>query len=536
MSNEAKLAYDILGTTGLKQTGGWVLEEFLRQLRGPRGAELIKEMTWNSAQVGAVRTLIHTLARQVEWNVEAAKEPTDPQQAQLGERLVRTSKDDMEHSWHAFITEALSHYDYGFSFHEIVYKLRRGPKGLPITRSKFDDGLIGWRKVELRSQDSLDRWEFNEEHELEGFWQRDPYANSYSFIPSNRAIHFRTETFKNNPEGRSGFRNAVVSYLRLKHIEDVEAIGVERDLAGMPFLQVPPEILAPGQNAEYRALRTALETQLGQIKRDQRDFILMPAEVNKDGKNTGFKFQLLASSGTRQLDIVAIKNSYKTDILMTVLAQFLQLGVASITGSRSLASSSTDLFTLSLGALLDNMQETINAQLVDPLCELNGIAAENRPRIVHGDIETPDLGPLGTFLQQMFTTGTLEDSEKLREALHRMAGVPYEPQKPMAATAPGGVKTAEQLIAEVMGGAKPAAPGGVAGGASASNPTADTPAPGAPQGAPVKTADELISRTRAEVRGVKPAEDLMREAKLNANGVKSADQLIEEAKKPTEDA
>jgi len=523
-TNEALLAYDILGTTGLKQTGGWVVEEFLRQLRGPRATELIKEMTWNSAQVGAVRNLIHTLARQVEWNVEAAKEPTDPQQATFAEKLLRTSKDDMEHSWHTFITEALSHYDYGYSYHEIVYKLRRGPKGLPITRSKYDDGAIGWRRIELRSQDSLDRWQFSEEHELEGFWQRDPYANSYSFIPSNRAIHFRTETFKNNPEGRSGFRNAVVSYLRLKHIEDIEAIGVERDLAGMPFLQVPPEILAPGNNAEYRALRTALETQLGQIKRDQRDFILMPAEVNKDGKNTGFKFQLLASSGTRQLDIVAIKNSYKTDILMTVLAQFLQLGVNSVTGSRSLASSATDLFTLSEGALLDNMQETINTQLVDPLMELNGVAAENRPRIIHGDIETPDLGPLGTFLQQMFTTGTLEPSEKLMEALHHAAGLPYEPQRPAAAIAPGGVKTAQQLIDEVMGGKQP---GGVAGGASASTP----PAAGAqPQGAPVKTADELISRTRAEVRGVKPAEDLMREAKLNANGVKSADQLIEEAR------
>lgn len=513
-TNEAKLAYDILGTTGLKQTGGWVLEEFLRQLRGPRAAELIKEMTWNSAQVGAVRTLIHTLARQVTWTVESAKEPLDPQAAALAEKLVRTSMDDMEHSWHAFITEALSHYDYGYSFHEIVYKLRRGPKGLPVTRSKYDDGLVGWRKIELRSQDSLDRWQFSEEHELEGFWQRDPYANNYAFIPSNRAIHFRTETFKNNPEGRSGFRNAVVSYLRLKHIEDIEAIGVERDLAGMPFLQVPPEILAPGANAEYRALRTALETQLGQIKRDQRDYILMPAEVNKEGKSTGFKFQLLASSGTRQLDIVAIKNSYKTDILMTVLAQFLQLGVNSMTGSRSLASSATDLFTLSEGALLDNMEETINAQLVNPLCELNGFAAEDQPRIVHGDIETPELGPLGTFLQQMFTTGTLAPSDKLMEALHHAAGLPYEPQQPLASKMPGGVKTADQLIAEVMGGAAPAqdhsvpkepAGGGIAGGASA--PAA------APGNKPVKTADQLV-----------------REAKLNVNGVKTADQLIEEAR------
>jgi hypothetical protein len=68
---------DILGTSGLYRTGGYVLEEFMRQLKGPRGLELLKEFTHNNPQAGAIRSLLHSLVRQVAWNVEQAKEPID---------------------------------------------------------------------------------------------------------------------------------------------------------------------------------------------------------------------------------------------------------------------------------------------------------------------------------------------------------------------------------------------------------------------------------------------------------------------------
>lgn len=477
----AELNLDILGTSGLYRTGGYILEEFLRQLKGPKGLELLKEFTHNNPQAGAIRSLLHSLVRQVTWDVTSAEECLDHAASERAELLVRTSMDDMEHSWHDYIAESLSMVEYGFAPFEIVYKMRRGPGGPKMVESKFDDGMIGWRKVELRSQDSIERWEFDPDtFDLKGMWQRDNYVSRYVYIPIERLIHFRTEKFKNNPEGRSLFRNAIIPYLRLKHIEDIEAIGIERDLTGLPTMEVPADMLHPNAPAEKKQLRREVERIMGAIKSNERGFALLPASKNMDGTDTGWLFRLMASPGQRAIDIVKVKDSYKTDILQVFLAQFLQMGVQSnAVGSFAQHDSATNLFGLALGSMLDNLEETINRQQVDPLLEINNFAPQDYCSLKHGDVETPDLEKLGGYLRELFTAGFVgPNSEKLKQKLYDFAGLPYEPAEEMsdASQTPQGVKTADQLIAEVMGGNAPGAAGqGVA------------PAGG------VKTADQLIA-------------------------------------------
>lgn len=493
---------DILGTSGLRRTGGYVLEEFLRQLKGPKGIELLREFTWNNPQAGAIRSLIHSLVRQVKWDVEAAQEPDDVIEAQEAEELVETSMHDMAHTWHDYVAEVLSIVEYGFAPFEIIYKMRRGPGGPDMVRSKYDDGQVGWRKIELRSQDSLERWEFDPQtFDLKGFWQRDNYVSRYVYIPIDRCILFRTEKFKNNPEGRSLFRNSIIPYLRLKHIEDIEAIGVERDLTGLPTMEAPAELLSPDASPEDKAMRREVERMLAGVKNNERGYVLTPASMNAEGKPTGWKFSLQASPGQRSLDIVKIKDSYKTDILQTFLAQFLQMGVQSnAVGSFAQASSATNLFGLALGAILDNVEETINRHQVDPLLEINCYEPANFCKIRHGDVETPPLDELSRYLSALFTAGMVgPNSEKLKQKLYEFGGLPYEPAEQVPQ---GPVKTADQLIAEVMAGRDPhagtSAPnqppvGGVVPGApGATGPGVPgvTP-PGAATGE-VKTADQLI--------------------------------------------
>lgn len=438
-------SFDVLGTSGLRRSGGYVLEEFLRQLKGPKGMELLREFTSNNPQAGAVRVLLRSLVRQVTWEPEMAKEPLTLQGAEKAMRLVETAKNDMEHTWNSFIDEALSMVEYGFAVFVPVYKIRRGPAECsPILRSKYDDGLVGWRSIKLRSQDTLDRWEFDPDtYELRGMWQRDDYVGKYTFIPVERMAHFRTETFKDNPEGRTLYRNAVIPYLRLKHIEDVEGIGVERDMTGLPVMQVPPEMLDPEAPKGLKSIRGHLERILGSVKRDHREFVMLPSELDREGKPTGYKFTLMASPGQRQLDIVKIKDSFKTDILQTFLAQFLQMGVQSnAVGSFALASSSTNLFSLALGAMLDNMEETINKDCVEPLLSFNAIAPQDFCRLKRGDIETPSLDEIGKYLQALFTAGLVKPNERLERKLYDFAGLPYEVE--------GRIKSSDELIEEVM--------------------------------------------------------------------------------------
>jgi hypothetical protein len=417
----AKEDFDILGYTGLKEWGGHIYEEFHRRLQGQYAAKVYREMSDNSSTIGAIRYLIKALVRQVEWRVEPSVE--HDQTAAEWAAFTESCITDMSITFEDFISEVLSFLDYGWSYFEIVYKIRRGQTNDPRTRSKFDDGKIGWRKFALRAQDTLDSWEFDEEDQgLRGMNQQTELGQ-FAFIPIEKALLFRTETYKNNPEGRSIYRNAVVDWFFLKRIGEIEAIGIERDLTGLPVMEVPIKILRSNAGADEVALRTQFETLLSQIKRDERAFAMVPSEQDRDGKPTGYKFKLLSSGGQHQINTNETKVYYKTGILQSVVAQFLQLGMNNV-GSFALASSQTNLFAIALGAFLDVITSTINRFAIARLMELNNVPTEYWPTLVHGDIESPPLAEIGAYLQALATAGQLPEDDAIKRKLLEIGGLP----------------------------------------------------------------------------------------------------------------
>ena len=57
-------AFIELGRSGLARWGGWIYEEFLRELRGRKGVEIYKEMLDNDDIIGAILFAIEMLMRQ----------------------------------------------------------------------------------------------------------------------------------------------------------------------------------------------------------------------------------------------------------------------------------------------------------------------------------------------------------------------------------------------------------------------------------------------------------------------------------------
>ena len=415
--------YIAIGSTGLKQSGGYIDEEWHPKLRGTYGPKVYREMSDNSSALGAIRHIIKALVRQVEMRVEAA---SHEKQAQEWAEFVESCLDDMSHSFEDFLSEVLSFLEYGWAYFEIVYKLRKGQTKDPRTRSKFDDGKIGWRKFGLRAQDTLDRWEFDKDDGgLRGMHQF-TYQGKQAFIPIERALLFRTETFKNNPQGRSIYRNAVVDYYYLKRISEIEAIGIERDMTGLITMEVPIRVLKQ-ETSEDQALFNSITSMLSQLKRDEREYALVPPEADKDGKPTGFKLKLLSTGGKRQIDTNAVKLYYKVGMLQSVLAQFVQLGMGNV-GSFALASNQTDLFAVALGAYLDVITSTFSQFGINRLMELNKVPVEYWPTLVHGDIESPPLAEIGAYVQALAGAGQLPEDDAIKRKLLEIGRLP-QPQK-----------------------------------------------------------------------------------------------------------
>jgi hypothetical protein len=415
------LDLSVLGYSGLKQYGGVIDEEWSSKLRGAYGQKVYREMSDSSSTLGAILFAIESLVRQVEWRVEPASTEDD---AKDWARFLEECIMDMEITFEDFMSEILSCLPFGWAYFEIIYKLRKGNTKRKDTRSKYDDGKIGWRSFGLRPQDTLDRWEFDSvDDSLLGMHQWVETSGKTAFIPVEKAVLFRTKVSKNSPEGRSIFRNAVSDYYYHKRICSIEAIGIERDMTGLITMEVPVSILHPDAPAKEKTLLSNLQTMLGQLKRDEREYAIVPSETTPDGKPTGYKLKLLSTGGQRQINTSEVKKGYKVGMLQSVLAQFVELGMGNV-GSFALASTQTDLFAVALGSFLDSFAATLNRDPVAKLMQLNGVATELWPKIVHGDLERVPLNEIGAYIQALASAGQLPDDEAIQRKLLEIAKLP----------------------------------------------------------------------------------------------------------------
>lgn len=407
-----------IGATGLRlATGGTVEEEYHPNLIGRQALRVFREMDLNDPVVGAILYSINMLVRQVDWMAEQGDASEDDVD------FLESAMEDMEHSFADFISEVLSMLVYGWSYHEIVYKRRDG-RGNKKHPSKHDDKKIGWAKLPIRAQDTLQEWKFNQTTgKIEGFVQLSPPLYKNVTIPTNKALLFRTTSYKNNPEGRSLLRNAYRPWYFKNRIETIEGTGIERDLAGFPVIGVPAAFLADDASDDKKAIVAAFQAVGSNLRRDKQEYVIMPKAYDEFG-NDMFTLELMSAGGARAFDTTAIIGRYDQRIAMTVLADFILLGHEKV-GSFALSSDKTDIFAVALGTILDSIEETMNRFAIPRLWEINGWDPAKAPRLRHGDIEDRDLSGLGQFLQNLTSMGmTLFPDEDLDKYLRKTAHLP----------------------------------------------------------------------------------------------------------------
>lgn len=403
-------------------SGSIFFEEFLHELRGTKGVQAYTEMADNDATVGAILFAIEMLMRQCEFHIEPGGESAKDKECA---EFVESCMDDMERTWADTISEILSFLTYGWSYHEIVYKRRMGRSNNPKTNSKYSDGLVGWRKLPIRAQDTLIGWEYQpDSDDLTGMTQMPAPDYVKVTIPLNKALHFKTRSRKNNPEGRSIFRNAYRAWYIKKRLEEIESYGMERDLAGFPVLYAPAgiNIFDPDDPEMVRLLAYAQSLVSG-IRRDAMEGIVLQ---NGTPDSPGWKLELLASSGKRQFDTNAIIERWDKRIATTVLADFVMLGQQQV-GSFALADSKTKIFALAIGAYLEVICEVFNNQAIPRLIDANGDKFKgitDYPVMTHGDIDEVDMVQLCTYIEKLVGVGLLTPDEELEKMLRRAGNLP----------------------------------------------------------------------------------------------------------------
>lgn len=414
------------GATGLRQFSGYVREEWLPELIGWRGMRIYQEMRDNDPLVGAIFYASQNLLQGVDFHVDPAT--AAPEDAAAAD-FVNSCFTDLEQSWPELMSQFLTMMQFGWQVSEIVYKMRRGESSDPRFNSRYDDGLFGWRKFAGRAQQTLLHWVFDESGDAVGLVQLLPTGGPLLNVPLAKCLHFRTVLNKANPEGRSLLRNTYKPWYFKTKIEELEAIGIERELAGLPIAWVPPRLLQRDASPADRAQLEEFKKMVRDTVRNEQAGFVLPLVYDKDGHKL-YDFTLLSTAGRRQIDTSTTIERYDQRILATFLADFITLGTGGSSGRGSFAQSKnkTDMFSDAITALLDIITNEFNRKGIPDLLNLNKM--QGSCILKHGEISGSDIAALGTFLQQTVSVGVITPDPNLEAKVREEAGLPTQPGTP----------------------------------------------------------------------------------------------------------
>jgi len=420
------------GYLGLNVYAGVTQDEIKKELNFPNSIQTYKQMSYHGT-INSALTLFDTLVSKADWKFKAPKDATATELDQA--RIINEMMNDLQgQTWSDFISEALSSNVYGFSVHEKVYRRRTKENG-----SKYNDGLIGWKKLPIRNQETIQRFVFSDDgNEIIGVRQdltqvSDPYnrysqrSNQAVVLPRSKIMLFRAGKHKGDPYGKSPLRDAYLAWRFLSVIEEIEANGVAKDLAGLPVLKLPPQYLAADASPDQKAIRAYYENVMRNLQVNQQSALILPQAYDQDTRQPLFSLELLSLNGSKAMDTTKIKEYYKNLILTSLFADLLTMGQTG-GGSFALGQIKSSLSGSAAESMLKKITQVINDDLIRQTYELNGWDTSRMGYMDFDNIQTEDLESFSKAIQRYASTGMLEIDRDVLNRVRESVGIDSLPE------------------------------------------------------------------------------------------------------------
>jgi len=411
----------VIGVKGLKVLSGRVAEEYQTALRSwPNESKVYIEMR-DDVIVGTLLDAVKLplLAANIGVKPGGDGTPADQEAAKWAEANINGM---VRQEFHSHVEDALEALDFGFAVGE-------------ITLEKRTDGRLWLKNIDPRGQETLYEWGFSDKEPdvVESFVQQDPDSYQTFDIPLSKCVHIAYRGRKGNPQGKSLLRSIFRPWKFAKYLEDLEGIGIERDIGGMPIATLKDANLS---DQDLLDLKETLKS----LRKDEEMYLIEPEGVTIRAY----------SGGNKIYDVAAVIERKQKEILGRMFAQFLKLGMDKV-GTQALVQGSQDFFTLGLQAVQRYLLDAWNQQLLPYLFKFNpwpGLTG--LPKITWADPGKPDLAGIMNVLNvavgaKIFTPTDL-DEDWLRDMVNapelpeEERGQPRNPEQPPAfpGTFPGG--------------------------------------------------------------------------------------------------
>lgn len=415
------------GVLGLRVANRHIYEETQAAFRYPAFISTVTEMR-NNPTVGAAMNVYRMMISRVDWCVEAPEDGTeiDKQRA----KVIETMMTDMDHSWSGFIESVIPYLEYGFAINEIVLRRRLKRNG-----SKYNDGLIGLKKLATRSQETISGWIFSDDgadllaveqslRNLQNASRWTARLNDHGMLQIDREkfLLFSASANKGNPEGNSIYKNIYLPFKQLSLLQNQELLGIAKDVQGILKIAIPPRYLDPSASADDQAALAGFQQIIDNYNAGTQRGLLVPNMIDPDSKLPLFTYDLMESKGLAKYDTEAVIRRLQGDILSALNVDILKLG-ADGTGSFSLAEAKNSVLALAIDYRLREIAEVLNNHLMRTLYELNGWDTSNMAKFCYADIEEVSLEEYSKAVQRIFSTSAIEADRPVLNRIRVLMGV-----------------------------------------------------------------------------------------------------------------
>lgn len=394
--------YGVSGTIDIK---GFIRqEEYNRNLVGREALKNYDIMGRSDGTVHAALQVCKLPIMAAHYKFKpASTDPLDQEIADFTNREFFNRKIDFQ----AANSEGLTCLDFGYAVGEVCYE--------PTTfNGQFRWGL---QKLASRKQSSILHWQ--QSNGQPGIEQLTFGTSNTSItqptldIPMQKLYIFTNEKRGENYEGISLLRFAYKHWYIKDKLEMMNGVALERMGLGIPYVRPDP---TSNQTFDPQALEE-LMTALRQIRVNEEAAMKIPA-----GIEVGF-FDM---KGQTTKDILPTIQYEDTQILLSVLAQFLGLGLNGRSGSRSLSGDQSQLFLRALEATAQTMSRGFQS-IANRLVDLNYSSdklVNGYPTLEVKDLDDDDVTSISTALQLLVSSGAMTPGLDVENRARRLVDIP----------------------------------------------------------------------------------------------------------------
>lgn len=415
-----------IGNLGLSIFNGVSTAELKRELNWPSSINTFKQMNAHGT-VNSAMTLFDNIIGKAQWSITPPKDATEEEKKQC--KILETMMHDMEGTWSEFIRDVLSMNIFGFSVHEKVYRKRYTSNG-----SLYNDGLIGWKKLPIRAQETIEKFIFSTDgNDILGVKQNlsgvtDTY-NRFSnrianevVLPRSKVLLFRAGKHRGDPFGKSPLQEAYLAWRFLTALEDLEATSIAKDVSGLPVLSIPPQYLSEDASPSQKAIRVYYENAMRNLQMNQQSAMIIPLSYDEVSKQPLFKLELLSADGRKQFDISKVKEYYKNSIVTSLFSEVLLQGQSQV-GSFALGSLKNSMSGAAAEMMLKSIRDVIQKELIQQTYALNNWDVSRMGTLDFDNLDDVDLESVSKAYQRYASTGLLELDREVLNSVRESVGI-----------------------------------------------------------------------------------------------------------------